>query len=382
MKTKIACTHLLNDYSGSPLVFRQDVRLLLEQGHEVDLYTSCSKGFLSELARARYQPFYYFWSPNKLLTLLNYLMSQVQLFCSILFRQHKYKAVYINSVLPFGAALAGKCCGIPVIYHLHETSIKPRLLKHFLFGIVNMTASEVIYVSHYLKNEQALSRPQSRVIYNSLPADFEEKAIQHSPATNRNFLILMLCSLKVYKGVWEFLTLARKLPQYRFSLVLNAREKEVASFFKGHELPSNLRLYAAQPNVHPFYQEASLVVNFSRPEEWVETFGMTIAEGMYYGKPVIVPPVGGVTELVEEGQNGFLTNSRDTERLISQINLLASDPKLYQQFSSKAREAARQFSSERFSENLLQLFDPLLAQGPSRPRKFSPISWKEDIMSA
>jgi len=37
----------------------------------------------------------------------------------------------------------------------------------------------------------------------------------------------------------------------------------------------------------------------------VETFGLTILEGMTYKLPAIVPPVGGVIELVEENKMVF-----------------------------------------------------------------------------
>ena len=43
----------------------------------------------------------------------------------------------------------------------------------------------------------------------------------------------------------------------------------------------------------------------------VETFGLTILEGMAYGLPALIPPVGGITELVEHGRSGYWTNSRN-----------------------------------------------------------------------
>lgn len=64
-------------------------------------------------------------------------------------------------------------------------------------------------------------------------------------------------------------------------------------------------------NTHPFYQEASIILNLSDVNLWVETFGLTILEGMAYQLPAIVPPVGGVIELVEENKNGFLIDSKD-----------------------------------------------------------------------
>ncbi len=118
-------------------------------------------------------------------------------------------------------------------------------------------------------------------------------------------VVLMICSLKVYKGVDEFLELAKKNPSYIFKLVVNATEKVIQEYFKGREIPKQLIIYPTQTDTHPFYQEASVILNLSHPDLWVETFGLTILEGMRYGLPAIVAPVGGVTELVEDNKNGF-----------------------------------------------------------------------------
>jgi glycosyltransferase involved in cell wall biosynthesis len=87
--------------------------------------------------------------------------------------------------------------------------------------------------------------------------------------------------------------------------VVNATEKEIQEYFKGKEIPKQLIIYPTQTDTHPFYQEASVILNLSHPDLWVETFGLTILEGMRYGLPAIVAPVGGVTELVEDNKNGF-----------------------------------------------------------------------------
>jgi glycosyltransferase involved in cell wall biosynthesis len=357
MKKKIACLHLLNDFSGSPYVFSQAIRKLLKQGAEIDLFTSNSgsKGFLSDIDGVSYHTFFYKWSKNKLLTLIYYLFSQFLLFIHILFNSDKYAAIYINSVLPFGAALAAKIKNKKVIYHIHETSIKPILLKKLLFKVVNFTAKEVIYVSEYLKNQEPLSKPKSHVIYNSLSEDFMQKADYNlnQPLKQDVFDVLMLCSLKAYKGVFEFIELAKKLSQLHFTLVLNASQADIDGFFSKTELPSNLSLFPAQANVHPFYARCSLVLNLSRPDGWIETFGMTVLEAMYYGKPVIVPPVGGVTELVKNDENGFLTDSRDCEQLSRQIKLLSKNARLYHQFAVTSKNRAAFFTEFHFDPNLV-----------------------------
>ncbi|RYD86761.1 MAG: glycosyltransferase, partial [Sphingobacteriales bacterium] len=106
-------------------------------------------------------------------------------------------------------------------------------------------------------------------------------------------------------GVPEFFALARSLPEMSFELVLNAAPAAVADYTARHSVPNNLRLFPATADMHPHYHRAAVVANLSRPDEWVETFGMTILEGLAYGRPVIVPPVGGVAEVNVHTCTGF-----------------------------------------------------------------------------
>ena len=165
----------------------------------------------------------------------------------------------------------------------------------------------------------------------------------------------MLCSLKEYKGVNEFVELAQRLSGYRFVLVLNASEKAIKQYFSGQKLPDNLIVFPSQKNVHTFYQEAHLVLNLSHPEKWVETFGMTLLEAMAYGVPVIAPPVGGPVELVTDGFNGYQTHQADLNKLAMQVTTLANDKELYTKMSSNAIFVSKKFTVDVFRQRLEEI---------------------------
>src|ERR1700761_5699099 len=164
----IVFVHLLNDYSGSPLVLSHVVEAVPAGEYEKIVYTSTSSasGFLSGLTGVATRHFWYRWKANTWLRLLNFTLSQVLLFFQLLRWWRKDAIIYVNTLLPFGAALAGRLMGNRVIYHLHETSMKPPALKSFLQGVANQTADTVIYVSRYLEAKEKLSEPTGVVIYN------------------------------------------------------------------------------------------------------------------------------------------------------------------------------------------------------------------------
>lgn len=365
-RNRIIAVHLLNDFSGSPFVLRQSLEALVKKGYVVELLTATpgEAGFLSEIEGVTTSPVFYKWSPNKWMTLLLFLYSQLYLFCKVLFKARRSDIVYVNSLLPFGAAMGAWIKGAKVLYHIHEVSIKPALLKKFLLTIAGFTASKGIFVSKDLQLRTRF-KGKSVVVYNSLPSSFIQEAMTAKRKTNTEFSVLMICSLKKYKGVDEFVEIARRLPRFKFTLVLNASLADIETYFMEATIPTNLELVPSQKNVHPFYQNADVVVNLSRPDEWVETFGMTILEAMYYGKPVIVPPVGGVIELVTPGREGYRIAGSQVNELTENLQLMATSPTYYRQLSVNAQSKARQFSPAVFSESIvfeMEELAPVLAR--------------------
>jgi glycosyltransferase involved in cell wall biosynthesis len=288
-----------------------------------------------------------------------FLISQWVLFFQLLKYKNLDVVFYINTVLPFGGALAGFMMRKKIVYHIHETSVSPRILKFFLFGIVEKTAYKKIYVSEFLKNSESNHDNRSAVVYNALPDLFLYRAASHQTRLNGTFRVLMICSLKKYKGVLEYAELAGMLPGIQFELVLNAIQSEIDAFFADIPVPENLRIYPVQQDVHPFYQQANLVLNLSRKDEWIETFGLTVLEAFNYGIPVIVPTVGGIAEIVSEGLDGFKIDSENVDIIAQKIRFIASDPNRYKLLSMNARKKASIFHSSKMNQSIHQLiFNP------------------------
>ncbi len=356
---RIVAIHLLNDYSGSPKVLMQLLKAWTKNGIDTHLFTSGGRtGFLSDIPNVKNHFFWYQFSQSSWIRIANFFVSQFLLMIKLLFFLKKQDIVYINTVLPFGAAIAGKIKGCKIIYHIHETSVKPKIFKNFLFGMAKHAADKIVFVSDYLLQQESLINHQV-LLYNVLESDFTDQADQFQYVEKPLPIVLMICSLKIYKGVDEFLKLAEKNNSYQFKLVVNASEKEIQEYFRGKTIPDNFIIYPTQTNTHPFYREASIIVNLSHPDLWVETFGLTILEGMRYRLPVIVPPVGGVTELVKDGKNGFLINSKNVDELSEKITYILSNAHVYQSFSEVSYQTSLLFSETYFEKESLQIISNL-----------------------
>jgi len=363
---KIICIHLLNDYSGSPLILSEVINGLLENNHNVDLYTSKTEGFLTINNKNNTNVFnvfnvFYKKSDKKLMVFLYYILSQFILFFKLLKYKNKDVIFYINTMLPFGAGIAGKILNKKVIYHLHETSIKPNLLKKYLLKIISLTSSKNIFVSKFLATEENIEHIDSFIVYNSLSERFSKKAYKHKYIYNNNeFNVLMICSLKKYKGIVEFVSISKKCLEnknIKFHLVLNSSENEINNYFYNLNIPSNMSVYPSQNNIHPFYENATLVINLSRVDEWVETFGMTLLEAMSYGIPCVAPPNGGPVELINNNINGYLINSYNTNKITKLINYLESQRPDLERLSKNARKKSLFFNRDVFLKGILEVIN-------------------------
>lgn len=352
---KIYAFHLLNDYSGSPKVLMQLTNGWIKNDLDVTLVTCKGReGFLSNIRGAKYIEYWYRFAANPIVRLFNLTISQVIIFIKLLRVVEKDDIVYINTVLPFGAAFLGKARGCRVIYHVHETSVKPALLKRFLFGVMRWAASDIIYVSDYLAKQEHIENKRIHILPNAIENEFLNAARTFNRDTSPPTNVLMVCSLKPYKGIFEFISLATENPTFQFKLVANASKSQVDLFVQDHPLPANLEIIAVQSYLHPFYNWAHVIVNLSRPDEWIETFGLTIIEGMAHSLPAIVPPVGGIAALVEDGVNGYHVDSRDALTLSAKLHCICT-PDIHQAMSENARERIDSFNETTLISSSLEI---------------------------
>jgi trehalose synthase len=89
-----------------------------------------------------------------------------------------------------------------------------------------------------------------------------------------------------------------------------------------------------------------------------EGFGLTVAEAMWKGTPVIGGNVGGIRYQIDDGVNGFLVSS--IEETAKRIVELINNKELREEIGGKARETVRRnFLLSRYLEQYLDLFGAL-----------------------
>ena len=362
---RIICFHLYNDFSGSPIVLRMVLEGLLRKGFKVDLVTS-NGGVLDELVGMdglTKHSYFYRFSNNPAMTMARYAAVQIYTFF-LAFRWifNRDVVFYINTLLPVGPALAGRIMGKRVVYHYHENAFIKGVFYKTLSWVMQRLAHEIMCVSEYQASSLA-DRSNARVIPHALPTPLLEKLNHDTERAFNQNNILTLASLKAYKGTKEFIELSARMPEYRFTLVLNDSQENIDDYVSANSLQktigANLTIFPRQNDVTPFYNKASLLLNLSDKNRFIETFGMTVLEAMSAALPVIVPTEGGVAEMVDDGVNGYKIDVSEMDKIEKRIREMLSDIDIYRKMSHNAITRAQLYDSDNMTEkisNTIRLF--------------------------
>ena len=149
------------------------------------------------------------------------------------------------------------------------------------------------------------------------------------------------------------------------------RTKEYAEDDPNIHLLSNLD-GVGNVEVNAFQQAASVVLQKSLREG----FGLTIAEGLWKGKPVIGGNVGGIPLQIENGVTGYLVES--VEEASAAALAIMRDQEKARHMGEIGREVVREkFLTTSLLRNYLRLFNDLMEQeaSESQARMAKPVAW-------
>ncbi len=193
-----------------------------------------------------------------------------------------------------------------------------------------------------------------RVVYNGIDVRRTQPGPQHEP-----FTVGTAASLEHHKGIDVLLEgcalLARPLRLEIYG------DGSLRSKLQAHarSLGVDARFHGRVANVRDRLEELDLFVLPSRDDN----LPMALLEAMAAAVPPVATRVGGVPELVVDGDSGLLISVDDAEGLARAVEQLASDPELRVTVArSAARRVQEQFDAATLGRRMVALYDDALGR--------------------
>ena len=201
--------------------------------------------------------------------------------------------------------------------------------------------------------------PPTRVIHNAIdPDEFPRTPMPTDDAPR----VLVVANFHPYKRVDLFLRsfrlLRERLPEARATLVGDGVERAcVEQLMTELGLDERVSLEGQVADPRPLVAAAHVVALTSE----TEGFPNALLEAMAQGRPVVATQVGGVSELVRDGQDGFLTSS-DPAEIADRLHALLADGRLRLRMARSAHERASEFTWDRVVQETEDVYREVLAR--------------------
>ncbi|MFH1422874.1 MAG: glycosyltransferase [Planctomycetota bacterium] len=309
-----------------------------------------------------------------ILRLVTYFVSGILKTFSII-RKSKPVVIYANWVIPTGIfALVSKIVyKIPFVLHAHGSDINTYAGKNVftktLTRLLIRHSLHVLTVSDALRQEiitkfstlpekvflckpffdADLFKPGSKIeARNKLGLPKEKKIIIYTGDITKN-----KGSYILYEAA-ENITRKNKDVLFIF-LGDGPASQQLIQYSRQAELTENILFAGAVPNnlITQYNQAADIGVlpSFS------EGLPVAILESLSCGLPVIATKVGGIPEIVADGENGLLIEKGDTAQLLSCIERVISQPELLQKLTNGVRKTSDIIRLQEDSKKLSRLFE-------------------------
>ena len=193
-----------------------------------------------------------------------------------------------------------------------------------------------------------------RVVYNPSPS-----GVELSDQEQRGKTILFAATLYREKGYLDlieaFAQFAPKYPDWKLVLAGNGNQEEGIGKAESLGVGDSVKFlgWVKGADKDRVFCSASI---FCLPS-YAEGFPMAVLDAWAYGVPVVTTPVGGVPDIVVDGENGLLFNPGDVSELAKKLQLLIEDKSLRTKLSRESLRLARTtFNSDTIANQLANIY--------------------------
>ncbi len=354
MKIGITC---YPTYGGSGVVATELGKALASKGHEVHFISYALPHRLSSFV----ENIYYHEVEISSYPLFDHQLYSLALSSKMIevIRYEKLDLLHVHYAIPHATSaymakqiLKKNNIDIKIITTLHGTDItlvglEPSFLPLVKFGIEE--SDGVTAVSRFLKEKTITNYAIDKdieVIHNFIDSDLykpsRSKSLRNRFAKEDEKILIHTSNFRAVKRVSDtirILKLVREKIPAKLVLIGDGPDRsECERIARELELQDKVIFLGKQDAIIDILASADL---FLMPSQ-SESFGLSALEAMSCGLPVVSSSVGGLPELVEHNETGYIAEIGDTERMAKYAIELLSNNRKYKEFSRNSRNRAKE----------------------------------------
>ena len=368
-------------YGGSGIVGSELGRDLAERGHNVHFISSVLPTRLTEVSkRVHFHE----------VEMMSYPLFEHQPYdlalatkMATVARAEKLDLLHVHYAIPhsISAILARESIKqkryVPVITTLHGTDITlvgadRSYLPITRYGL--QQSDGVTAVSKFLKQAtiETFDFDEVEVIPNFIcPQHY--KRLPDSPlraelAPNDELLLVHVSNFRAVKRpadcVEILANVKKEVPGVRLIMVGDGPERSAVAYRAEQIGVKDETVFVGkQANISDYLGVSDI---FLLPSE-LESFGLAALEAQACELPVIATRIGGIPEVVADGETGYLSEVADVGKMSRDTLRLLKDPDLRQEFGQSGRQLAiERYSSEKIIPQYIAFYETVLGRSPKR----------------
>lgn len=278
-----------------------------------------------------------------------------------------YRLIHLHDAfISFGAVMLSRRLQIPIAVTMHSmNSGEGWLIDNVRRYLVN-NVDRILCVSDFIRSEilrRFRVQDESRLltVHNSVNLTVRKREAPILP----NGEIIFCGRLEEVKGVDLLIRAVSRLPQpYRERVRLTvigtgSMEEELKDLCGKLQVQEQTEFTGliSQDEVFQYYENAMCVVLPSRKE----AFSTAALEAMGKGCCVLASDAGGFTELIRDGENGFLFEAENVQELAGKLEYIFEHIETVNEAAKRARQmVSKEYSWENTAKKISDIYEEIL----------------------
>lgn len=273
----------------------------------------------------------------------------------------------VTTIIGLSSLLLGRTMNVPTVFSFfgQEGIIFRSLGEEMRFTIAATISTGIATNTSAMRSfVPPIFRQKTHLLMGGAdPTSYTEQICNDSGGKTILYVGRLVKSKGVYDLLDAFSIVSQSIPEAKLIFVGDGPEKanlrkraEELAISQSVELTG--RLYGGELNAE--YEKCNVFVlpsKYVKEDPAVEGLGLVLIEASMHGKPLIGSRIGGIPEIIRDGENGILVQESNPKELSKAIATLLSDRDLNTKMGRNSIEIAkREFTWDAATEKLLDCY--------------------------